>query len=317
MYENGISKESIRILFGDRPWTIDDSVNPVQAASSGNTQLESLLGPNSNQSVRTFDLRNQKFYNTPGTGHIYNELMKKDFWLQLCKEVVDMAKIEQSDIVADLGAGTGIATLLIYEKNPKKLYAVDISDEMLKYLRIELNKKGICADNKHYIVHGSIKELEDSRLERANKIISTGVLVIPNKPVEFLRSVYDYLPDGGIYIFTVEDWRDANVSGEPFEDFNKRLSNAIKQRTEQSNYLNDPVFSQATYKMEEVISMIGNAGGRIIDKSTKEMAQRGEDILKNTGSVDLPEDVEEIIMEFYSGKQVVSGVQHRLITTKR
>ncbi len=51
------------------------------------------------------------------------------------KKIVASAEIEKGDFVLDVGSGTGVLVPLIQKYEPRRLYACDLSEAMLKQLR--------------------------------------------------------------------------------------------------------------------------------------------------------------------------------------
>ncbi len=279
--------------------------------------LEDLVksGPNLPSEI---NLRDPTLYHNALFAQMYDS-SQPPVWDSLCEELAEEAAITANDIVADLGCGSGRLTRYLQTKNPKKLYAIEPSTAMLKILKERLDTQKIT------IVLGSIDELIQSGVERPNKILSSGVFSVVTDPETLLRKVYSYLPQEGIYLFTVEDWRNANVDGEPTEMFNERFRAALK---EIGMATNAPVIkaNQETYTKEEVERCIQNAGGMVLKHRVKEMIHSGEcaiamlsSLLEGAAADQLPKikGIQDIAKQFYAGKKITSGIQHTFVTTQK
>ena len=72
--------------------------------------------------------------------HILESEDRKNW--QNAEEIIDLLELESSDVVADLGCGTGYFSVPISRK-VKKVYGIDIQKEMLEYLETKARKQGI------------------------------------------------------------------------------------------------------------------------------------------------------------------------------
>ncbi|MEK6846007.1 MAG: hypothetical protein AABY26_04565, partial [Nanoarchaeota archaeon] len=82
--------------------------------------------------------------------------------------------------------------------------------------------------------------------------------------------IYGYLERKGRYIFTVEDWTNANVNGEPLDTFFQREM----EYEQKLGIENDDLFVEGgkTYSSEEVKQTVIEAGGRITKTYSREMS---------------------------------------------
>lgn len=65
----------------------------------------------------------------------------RDKW-QLPNEVMEAMSIQPADVIADIGAGTGYFSFRIAKRHPhSKIYAADVEDDMLDFLKSEAKKQ--------------------------------------------------------------------------------------------------------------------------------------------------------------------------------
>ena len=231
-------------------------------------------------------------------------------WDMWAKDCVDKADIKEIDVVADLGCGTGVATKRILAKNPKLVYAVEPSKAMLEVFSRKIK------DEKVNQVIGSIDELANKNF-KANKIISHRVLIVVNDPQQFLDKVYAYLPKGGRYVFTIEDWR-KTIDGVTWQDFEIEIADKIYEKTRQKIVV--PLIGKPKYyERAQVEELILKAGGKIISHTQKSRVVDGwqafnfchDDLfLDSTGK--LFDSVEQM----YENKNLNDTVQHLFVTEK-
>lgn len=207
------------------------------------------------------NLHDPELYLDAGYARSYGS-EENNFWSDLCKELVEEAELKPGDIVADLGCGTGYATREIVKSGVARVYAIEPSRAMLE----EAN--GNLADS--IVIEGTIDELISSGLQKPNVILSSGVFVVMRDSLSTLRKIYDYLENNGRYIFTVEDWSNANVNGEPLDSFFER----VRGYEQKIGIENDDLFIKGSrrYSPGEVQGMVAEANGRVTKSYSREMS---------------------------------------------
>ncbi len=91
------------------------------------------------------DGKNTHFYYGSYEGHIqHTEDPLRSEW-QKPDKVIDYLLIKNGDIVADVGAGTGYFTVLFSKQvgEKGKVYAVDVENSMLNYIKARAEKEGL------------------------------------------------------------------------------------------------------------------------------------------------------------------------------
>lgn len=243
-------------------------------------------------------------YTKPEVAAIYRA---DTVWNKWTEECIDAAEILPRDIVADIGCGTGISTQKILQKNPAAVYAVEPAEAMLAIFR------GNISDDRVKIIQGSIDELASSNLPKANKIISTGVLVAVKDKQSFLESIYAYLPQGGVYAFTVEDWQ-SSVGGISRQQTEIELAEFVHVQTGYKMSVHLPG-QMPVCDIRSIEQMIKHAGGTVFAHSRKEISKNGEDEARAYSGL-YSQDMMSAVRKFFSQKKIVEMTQHLFITTK-
>lgn len=134
------------------------------------------------------------------TGELFtNPAVARDYWRNTASshEVTDrllsMTSISPSDLVADVGCGTGLSTERIARLNPKKIIALDPAEAMLaearkKKLRNAAFQLASVEDIGRYVSH-------------ANKIISVKTFCYFKTPAQALSRIHRALAKNGEYLF--------------------------------------------------------------------------------------------------------------------
>ncbi len=267
---------------------------------------------------------------------------KDHFWSDLCRRLVDEAELKPEDVVADLGCGTGYTTRSIVKSAVAGVYAIDPSRAMLNEANGNLDGSEI--------IEGTIDDLISSGLQKPTVILSSGVFVVMQDSFDTLRKMYDYLENNGRYIFTVEDWSNANVDDEPLDFFFKR----VREYEQGLGLGNDDLFVRGSqrYSPEEVRKIVVEAGGRVTKYYSRQMSHPAESrfdydyklssisfdikmledtlreegmslgtgrILKIGKELDTLQEKKRLFEEFkglYASKRWVVGTQHVFHTTK-
>lgn len=172
-----------------------------------------LLEPASARAQDTSDVYTQRPPSRDGTGKIYmgREISKVmghrgARWLERPERarnerpdvVVDSMTLRPTDVVADIGAGTGYFTFRIAPRVPQgRVFAVDIQPEMLSILRDSMARRG--ADNVTP-VRGSVTDpnLPSDSVDAALMVDAYHEF---SHPREMMRALYDALvPGGRVYL---------------------------------------------------------------------------------------------------------------------
>jgi len=254
------------------------------------------------------DFYDPERYHFPKEAEHYHTKKGKEF-KDLCISLASEIGITREDIIADLGCGTGFLTQPLLDKNPRALYAIDPAIAMLEHLVKYIDTSRI------KIIHGSIGELALSDLEPANKIYSHSVYVHLDNPEEFLAEVYNYLPEAGIYIFTVEDFSAGNVDGESLD----AAEDIIWTEWETVTGNNRPKQAEEewkSYDFEGLRRIIEEAGGKVLDFSQNEFSRDGNKRVEEMRNLGWDEKTLQIFQKHYNGKKVVDWLQYVCITTK-
>ncbi|MCM2324925.1 MAG: class I SAM-dependent methyltransferase [Candidatus Woesearchaeota archaeon] len=179
-------------------------------------------------------------------------------WYNVCRHAVDMLNVNSSDIVADIGAGTGAATRYLLNNNPKKVYAIDRSIHMLSLLAIDLGSH----DNL-IIANSNEEEMADIlRPAEVTKSISVGVYsTVPDK-FKFLRNIYSQLVNSS-FLFTLEDLSEGRVGDMTMQEWHMQKDRVFSKyfgSVETFNYLAAPKKQKS-----RVSRTIEEAGGTLLD----------------------------------------------------
>lgn len=217
------------------------------------------------QAKRVMELQNPALYFDSDYAKSYGS-RAGNFWSNLCKKLVEEAELKTEDVVADLGCGTGYATREIVKSGVARVYAIDPSRAMLNEANGNLDGS--------VVIEGTIDDLLSSGLQKPTVIISSGVFVVMQDSFESLRKIYDYLENNGRYIFTVEDWSNANVDDKPLDYFFER----VREYEQRLGIENDDLFVEGSrrYSPEEVERMVAQARGRITKSYSRQMSHPAE-----------------------------------------
>lgn len=115
---------------------------------------------------------------------------------QLVSDIIDMAKIDQSHTVIDIGSGWGNVTMPL-SKIAKKVIGIELDKKNIK----EAQKRAEMADIKNIAyIHGSFENPKYS--EKADRVISSLVFhqVKPDKREKSLLNVKKLLSEDGMFI---------------------------------------------------------------------------------------------------------------------
>lgn len=114
-----------------------------------------------------------------------------------------ISKIEDAQICADLGAGTGNATIkLLRDKTDREVWAIEPNEVMLEFLASKVersdNENGTNFAERLYIAKSPISRCDEIGGAHFDAAVMTNVLYAVENPLECLRNVNRMLKDGGI-----------------------------------------------------------------------------------------------------------------------
>lgn len=116
----------------------------------------------------------------------------RDKW-QKPNEVIEKLALSDGSIIADIGAGTGYFSTRIAQRYPKaKVYAVDLSSEMLDFIR---EKSAINKLNNIQVVQAT--KFGPSLPEKVSLILLVNAYVHREDPVKYFIMLKNYLNQGG------------------------------------------------------------------------------------------------------------------------
>jgi len=126
--------------------------------------------------------------------------------------VVENMELKPTDVVADIGAGSGYFTFRIAPKIPEgKIYAVDIQDAMLNFITLRAQSKKL----KNVVAHKG--EIQDTKLPE--NAIDMAFMVDAyhefSHPREMMESIVKALKPGGRLILLEYRGEDPNVPIKP------------------------------------------------------------------------------------------------------
>lgn len=128
---------------------------------------------------------------------------ERDSW-QKPEEILNALKIEKGHVVADIGAGSGYFTEKLSERVGLNgtVYAVDIQQEMLDYIRKQLDNKGL----KNVVL--VLGNMDDPKLSKESLDIAILLSVYHEieKPVDFMKKIkWALKPHGRLAILEFSD----------------------------------------------------------------------------------------------------------------
>ncbi len=227
-------------------------------------------------------------------------------WQKWAEECVESAAITPEDIVADLGCGTGAATQKILHKKPELVYAIEPAKAMLDVFKTKIQ-------GQVRITQGSIDELAALERPVANKIISHGVFVAVKDKLEFLNKIYSYLPQNGLFVFTIEDWHSA-FGGISLQESEIGCAEFVYEKTGQKMPITTSECPYFDFKKTK--TLIEKAGADILEYKVKEQITSADRYVKAHQGL-YSKFVLSAINEFYADKKIVLLAQHLFVTRKK
>lgn len=131
---------------------------------------------------------------------------------ELPDEVVKNMELKATDVVADIGAGSGYFTFRMAAKTPEgKVYAVDIQDEMLNFIKLRSKAKGL----ENVVPHKGA--IEDTKLpaDTFDAVLMVDAYHEFSHPREMMESIVKGLKPGGRLILLEYRGEDPEVPIKP------------------------------------------------------------------------------------------------------
>ena len=178
------------------------------------------------------------------------------------RRLVELANIQETDVVIDLGCGTGISSQEIYQRigSKGKLIGIDISPRMLDVAKRKFRGK----DNVRFIV-GDGYHLSDLVDEKVDVVLSNFTFYYFLSDLNSLfGQVYDVLKSNGRYVFNITSYfTPLNFEGKEYNKFGYILWNEA-----------DKVLKEHGYK---------GRGEYVFDLSLLDNCDRVKEILEKSG----------------------------------
>jgi len=178
------------------------------------------------------------------------------------KRLVELANIQETDVVIDLGCGTGISSQEVYQRigNKGKLIGIDISPKMLEFAKKKFQGK----DNVRFII-GDGYHLSDLVDEKVDVVLSNFTFYYFLSDLNSLfRQVYKMLRPEGKYVFNITSYfTPLKFKGKEYNRFGYILWDET-----------DKVLKERGYK---------GRGDYIIDLSLLDNCEKVKEILKGSG----------------------------------
>lgn len=150
-------------------------------------------------------------------------------------KILELLDIQDSDHIADLGAGNGFFTIPMAKATDGTVYAVDIEPKMLELLTERAEKENL--QNIEYIV----SNLEDIQLE-AQSVHKAVVAFVMHEIPDMRKAIGEFKrilkPDG---ILVIVEWQ--VVESEMGPPLNERISSDSMEQLLLDNGLESKVFS--------------------------------------------------------------------------
>lgn len=169
-------------------------------ASAQEMRVE-LVSPNKLSSPDTRQLNENSFKDAKAWAHRLDGI-DRDKW-QKPDEVIEKLLITNQSTVADIGAGTGYFSTRIAARYPKsKIYAVDLSSEMLDYIKEIANNENL--SNIHVI---KAAKSGPNLPEKVDLVLLVNAYAHKDDPINYFTMLKQYLKDDGrvALIFFNED----------------------------------------------------------------------------------------------------------------
>lgn len=122
------------------------------------------------------------------------ESKDRDAWQQP-ERVLDAFGVKEGDTVADMGAGSGYFTFRLAKRigGTGKVYAVDIQQEMLDYIRNKMERNGV----ENIVPVKSTETNTNLPPDCCNKVLLAECYLELSKPVELMKDLRNALEPGG------------------------------------------------------------------------------------------------------------------------
>ena len=202
-------------------------------------------------------------YSEQAVASAYDEQFKKfEDFEETARAIIDAVGLEKNSTVIDIGCGTGLFVLHA-AKLCRKVYAVDISKEMLNICRRKAKEQGL--GNIHYCHAGFLTyEHEDGPVDA---VVSTKALHhLPDfwKSAALLRIRQILKPKGKFYLqdlvysFEPKDYSKAlsewieEVVSVQGPDFRPRIETAIRQEYKTFGWTMEGLLEKAGFEIETI-----------------------------------------------------------------
>ncbi|MGE4518414.1 MAG: class I SAM-dependent methyltransferase [Desulfobacteraceae bacterium] len=150
--------------------------------------------------------------------------------------IIDKLNITKADVIADIGAGTALFSIAFYELlNPSAVYALDISDEMLEWVR-----GNVCTDYPRIIPLKSEENLLPVESETADLAFMINLHHELVNPLLSLREAFRIIKPGGRF-FAV-DWKKEEMSDGPPQNIRFMAEDAADQIVK-AGFMNVSIFN--------------------------------------------------------------------------
>jgi hypothetical protein len=155
------------------------------------------------------------------------------------------------------------------------------------------------------IINGTIDDLITSELQKPTVIISSGAFVVMQNGYHTLKKIYDYLDNGSRYIFTIENWVNANVGGKPLNAFEEEVSKYESLLSLGDNNQNEELYliGGQRYTPNEVKKLIIKSGGTILKSYSREMGFPAKKAFRYTSEINrLNDQIKEVQKQMEEGR---------------
>lgn len=135
-------------------------------------------------------------------------------------KILPLLTIEEEHSILDIGAGAGYFTFPLAEQTKETVYALDIDEQMLDYLRKKISKENI---ENIQLVQEKLESMPFNDAE-INRVLACMVLHEVQPLEDALTEIYRVLTPGGRFV--VVDW-----IPEPDDKRANRIDSGTMQRT--------------------------------------------------------------------------------------
>lgn len=196
-------------------------------------------------------------------------LEKNSIYRQTNRYIATLLKDFKIESLIDIGCGSGLTTyyLLKTHNEIKKIYAVDLSQDMLLFYQKNLKKWFGKNTKKIKLVNSKIEDFKTNI--NFDAVISNSALYFTNLRVT-LKKVYHLLNKGGVLLFTIFDQVNEDLNSK--DSFYPLLSEKLKKYAIRNKLLFNDVFSKKWKKsqIEKYLEKTGFKKILIFEKTFRE-----------------------------------------------